>query len=126
MKPNARGAAVDIRHRTVLGAAGPECGLRVAPLPGRTGLKLSGEVSLATRADWEGALERALRAGGRMYRLELSTVTFVDVAGAGALAAAAQTLQDGRRLVLHEPPHTLCRLLDLFWPDLRTLEVIAR
>jgi anti-anti-sigma regulatory factor len=116
---------VDIRHRTEPGTARPERGLRVAPLPGRTGLKLSGEVSLATRADWESALARALREGGRMYRLELSAVTFVDVAGAGALAAAARTLQDGRRLVLHEPPLTLCRLLDLFWPDLRTIEVMT-
>ncbi|MFI6655969.1 STAS domain-containing protein [Streptomyces sp. NPDC050523] len=116
---------MDIRHQAVVGAARPERGLSVAPLRGRTGLKLSGEVSLATRADWERALERALREGGRMYRLELSAVTFVDVAGAGALAAAAQTLQDGRRLVLHEPPHTLCRLLDLFWPDLPTIEVMT-
>jgi len=27
--------------------------------------------------------------------------------------------------VLHEPPHTLCRLLDLFWPDLPTIEVMT-
>jgi anti-anti-sigma regulatory factor len=115
---------VDVRRQAMLRSGRSARRLIVNPLPGRAGLRLAGEVVLATRGDWERALERAVREGGRMYRLELSAVTFVDVAGAGALAAAAQTLQDGRRLVLYEPPNTLCRLLDLFWPDLAAVEVM--
>lgn len=97
--------------------------LRVSPLAGRSGLRVAGEVGLATRVIWERALERAEREDEAVYFLELSALTFVDVAGTGALAAAAQRLDDGRRLVLHRPPPTLNRVLGLFWPDLSAIEV---
>ncbi|PZT69556.1 hypothetical protein DN402_23805 [Streptomyces sp. SW4] len=66
------------------------------------------------------------RKGGEdedVYYLELSAVTFVDVAGAGELAIAAQRLPDGHRFVLHRPPPTLRRALDMFWPGLPAIEV---
>ncbi|MCH5676767.1 STAS domain-containing protein [Streptomyces gilvus] len=112
-----------VRSQIPLPTEGASPWLTVSPLPECHGLRVAGEVGLATRADWERALERAVREGGRVYRLELSAVTFVDVAGAGALAAAAQTLEEGRRIVLQQPPPTLRRLLDMFWPGLPAIEV---
>ncbi|MEB3960624.1 STAS domain-containing protein [Streptomyces kunmingensis] len=92
-------------------------------MTGRSGLKVAGEISLPTHALWERALARVVQQDGRAYHLELSAVTFVDLAGATALAVAAQNLDGGRRLVLDRPPTSLSRLLELFWPDLPGIEV---
>ncbi|MET7431268.1 STAS domain-containing protein [Streptomyces flaveolus] len=97
--------------------------LDVSPLTGRTGIRAAGEVSLPTRGIWERALERAVREGEDVYYLELSALTFVDVAGAGALADAARNLGGRRRLVLDRPPDALPRILDLLWPGLPGIEV---
>ncbi|MBL1080886.1 STAS domain-containing protein [Streptomyces actinomycinicus] len=98
--------------------------LDVYPLTGRTGLRAAGEVSLPTHGIWERALERAVHEGEDVYYLELSELTFVDVAGAGALADAARRF-GGRRLVLDRPPASLPRMLDLLWPGLPKVEVSA-
>lgn len=112
-----------IRYQTPSGVvvAAPE--LTVSPLTTRSGLRVAGEVGLATHEVWERALEQAVREDGDVYYLELSAVTFVDVAGVGALAAAAQELGNGRRMVLHRPPPGMRRVLDMFWPDLTSIEV---
>ncbi|MFC9506857.1 STAS domain-containing protein [Streptomyces sp. NPDC057002] len=105
-------------------AAGPRVpGLAVFPLAGRQGVRAAGEVGLTTRAIWEGVLEQAVREDEDVYYLELSDVTFVDVAGADALAAAAGQLRDGRRFVVRRPPPALRRTLDLLWPDQAGIEV---
>ncbi|WP_461076319.1 STAS domain-containing protein [Streptomyces deserti] len=95
----------------------------MAPLTGRSGVRAAGEVCLTTRVVWHRVLEQAVREGEDVYYLELSDVTFVDVAGADALAAAAERLRDGRRLVVHRPPPALRRVLEMFWPDLPAIEV---
>ncbi|MFB7597714.1 STAS domain-containing protein [Streptomyces sp. NPDC056160] len=95
----------------------------MSPLTRQAGVRAVGEVSLATRGVWERVLEQALSGGEDVYRLELSDVTFVDVAGAGALADAARRLGPGRRMVLHRPPSTLPRILEMFWPGLPGIEV---
>lgn len=105
------------------GPRGPVPGLTVFPLAGRQGVRAAGEVGLTTRAIWEGVLEQAVREDEDVYYLELSDVTFVDVAGAGALAAAAGQLRDGRRFVVRRPPPALRRTLDLLWPDQAGIEV---
>jgi anti-anti-sigma factor len=117
------GGGVGIRYQSPSGAVGAAPDLIVYPLAERSGLRVAGEVGLATHAVWERALEQAMREDGDVYYLELSAVTFVDVAGVGALAAAAQELGDGRRMVLHRPPPALRRVLDMFWPDLSSIEV---
>jgi anti-anti-sigma regulatory factor len=117
------GDGMGIRYQTPSGAVGAAPALTVSPLAERSGLRVAGEVGLATHAAWEHALEQAVREDGDVYYLELSSVTFVDVAGAGALAAAAQRLEDGRRIVLRHPPHALQRVLEMFWPDLSSIEV---
>ncbi|MER5835738.1 STAS domain-containing protein [Streptomyces sp. NPDC002130] len=112
---------METRHQ--LSAAGPVPGLAVFPLAGQQGVRAAGEVVLTTRAIWEGVLEEAVREGEDVYYLELSDVTFVDVAGAGALAAAAGQLRDGRRFVVRRPPAALRRTLDLLWPGQTGIEV---
>ncbi|GGY13430.1 STAS domain-containing protein [Streptomyces djakartensis] len=97
--------------------------LAVFPLAGRSGVRAAGEIALTTRAIWEGVLEEAVLEDDDVYYLELSDVTFVDVAGASALAAAAGRLQDGRRFVVRRPPSALRRTLDLLWPDQAGIEV---
>ncbi|MFI1163219.1 STAS domain-containing protein [Streptomyces sp. NPDC020801] len=113
MGPPAGGAVPD--------GTAPE--LKVSSLPRRTGLRAAGEVSLATRVIWEHALDRAVREGEDVYDLELSAVTFVDVAGVGVLADAVRQLEPGRRIVLHRPPPALPRILEMFWPGLPGIEV---
>ncbi|MER5209324.1 STAS domain-containing protein [Streptomyces sp. NPDC002838] len=112
-----------IRYQTPSGAVGAVPELTFLPLPERSGLRVAGEVGLATHAAWERALEQAVGGDVDVYYLELSSVTFVDVAGADVLAAAAQRLRDGRRIVLHRPPPALRRVLELFWPRLPAIEV---
>ena len=96
------------------------------PLTGRPGWRAAGEISLLTRPAWERTLDRLARSDEEACHLELSAVTFVDVAGASALAMTAQGLPQGRRIVLEEPPATLRRVLDMFWPDLLSVEVMGR
>jgi anti-anti-sigma regulatory factor len=111
------------RYQVLSGVVGVHPALSVSPLTGRSGLRVAGEIGLTTQPIWERALELAVREDEDVYHLELSAVTFVDVAGAGALAAAAQRLSDGRRIVLNRPPATLRRVLEIFWPELSAIEV---
>ncbi|MDX3493183.1 STAS domain-containing protein [Streptomyces turgidiscabies] len=104
--------------------------LRMRPLPDRAGWRAVGEITSATCPTWEQTLQQLTR---RMTlrkeivcHLEMSAVTFVDVAGASALAVAAQDLPGRRRIVIERPPATLPRLLEMFWPDLSVIEVVAR
>lgn len=112
-----------LHHRPPLRSAGAAPRLTVSALRGCSGLRAAGEVGHATQQIWERALEQAVGARADVYRLELSAVTFVDIAGADALAAAARRLEQGRLLELHRPPPTLSRTLDLFWPGLSGIEV---
>lgn len=82
----------------------------------------AGEITLTTRTAWERALEGMAVGGGDVY-LDLSAVTFIDVAGASAVAVAAQQLGSGRRMVLKGPPPALLRALEMFWPGLAAIEV---
>jgi len=99
--------------------------LEVHPLTGRTGVRAAGEVSLRTRRIWERVMEQAVSEGEDVYYLELSALTFVDVAGVGALADAAGRLGTGRRIVLDRPPPLLRRTLHLLWPGVPGIEVAA-
>ncbi|MFD6289714.1 STAS domain-containing protein [Streptomyces sp. NPDC060205] len=100
--------------------------LQVRPLADRSGWRAEGEVSLATRTAWERALDRLALEDVEVCHLELSAVTFVDVAGVSALAVAVQGLPEGRRIMIEQPPAAVRRVLDMFWPDLPGVEVVAR
>ncbi|MFF3848935.1 STAS domain-containing protein [Streptomyces sp. NPDC002328] len=99
--------------------------LEVSPLSGRPGICVSGEIGVATRPSWEGALAELARRHTDVSYVELSGVGFVDVAGVSALARTAMSLPGGR-VVIERPPPQLPRVLDMFWPNLRGIEVAPR
>jgi anti-anti-sigma factor len=87
--------------------------LRVTELPDEVGLRLAGEIDIETGPLLSTALEQFAVTHERIC-LELSEVTFVDVAGARVLVRAAQHLDNGRRLVLRHPPGPLLLILEFF------------
>lgn len=97
--------------------------LHLCPLADRAGLAVAGEVCLPTHMVWEQALERVAQRHYGSYHFDLSALTFIDMAGATALALTAQGLNGEQRLVLESPPPALSRLLELFWPNLPAIEV---
>ncbi|MDX5570187.1 STAS domain-containing protein [Streptomyces sp. ID05-04B] len=99
--------------------------LEVIPLPGRPGIRARGEISSVTRSPWEEALAGLARRHADVSYVELSEVGFVDVAGVAALAVTALDLRGGRVVVEHPPPQ-VSRVLSLFWPGLRRIEVSPR
>jgi anti-anti-sigma regulatory factor len=62
---------------------------------------------------------------GSDVHIDLSRVTFADVAGVTALVSTAQRLPRGRRMVLERPPRQLRRIIELFWSDLKCIELVA-
>ncbi|MFB8282332.1 STAS domain-containing protein [Nocardia colli] len=80
-----------------------------------------GQVDLATHDAWETALAELPVAPD--IHLELSELTFIDTHGTLILVEATNQAAKGRRVVLHNPPVTLVRILELFWPSLPTIEV---
>lgn len=115
---------------SVPGPSGGGVVLRMRPLPDRVGWQAAGEITSATCPVWEqtlGQLTRRMNLRKEIVcHLEMSAVTFVDVAGASVLAVTAQDLPAQRRIVIERPPATLPRLLDMFWPELSVIEVVAR
>lgn len=84
------------------------------------GWRLVGEVDLLSRAAFETALSTLPT--GRDITLRLDGLKFIDVAGVRALAELSTRLAPGR-LILHDPPTPLRRILRLWWEDLPGLEV---
>ncbi|MFE9995340.1 STAS domain-containing protein [Streptomyces avermitilis] len=99
--------------------------LEVSPLSDRPGVRAAGEVTLTTLTEWEQALDQLVRRREDALYVELSAVTFIDVAGASALALAAQRLPAGQHIHLDRPPFGLRRMFEMFWPDLLTIEMVA-
>jgi anti-anti-sigma factor len=78
-----------------------------------TTLHPRGEVDMATVAAFERALERGLDTDHDLV-VDLSELTFIDVAGLRVLAVAADRVgRTGRRLHLARPNRNLDRLLRL-------------
>ncbi len=86
---------------------------------------MSGEVSLATRNTWQEALCGLVERDSDVL-LEMSELSFVDVAGAALLASAASRLGEGHRVLVSRAPTTLRCTLELFWPDQHTIEATTR
>jgi anti-anti-sigma regulatory factor len=86
--------------------------LRVTPLEYSVGWRLAGEVDISTVRQLIQILEAIPRTGSDVH-LDLAELEFIDVQGAEAVVAAAGDLDDGRHLVLHDPPHALTRILSL-------------
>lgn len=103
-------------------AAQAEKALTITPMTGGPGLRLIGEVDLATGPVLAAALDELVRGGGDVH-LDLAELQFVDVSGASVVVAAAAALGSGRTLVLHRPPAVLSQILDRFWPGADRIRV---
>jgi ABC-type transporter Mla MlaB component len=99
--------------------------LQIRPLSDSSGLGATGEISMNTRTIWQQALEQLVERRADVLHVDLSQVGFVDVAGVTDLALTAQRLPEGQRILLHQPPVQLPRILEIFWPGLATIEVAA-
>jgi anti-anti-sigma regulatory factor len=87
---------------------------------------LSGEVDASTYHQLAEELEALVAHGGEDVHLHLGALNFIDVAGACCVQAASRRLAAGRRLVLHQPPYQLIRMISLMWPEPGTIVVEAR
>ena len=89
--------------------------LRVFPLAGRVGFRLTGEADVHTVE----ILRRAtaeLPPEAREIHLQLASLEFMDVAALRQLVALAERPAHPR-IVLHSPPPILLWLISLLWPD---------
>lgn len=100
-------------HDLIPGPARDVGVLMVHQLTGRAGLRLEGEADLTGLDQIREALA-ALPPAAKIH-LDLAGLTFIDVAATRQLIAV--TRQPPRpRLILHDPPPVLIRLIRLAWP----------
>jgi anti-sigma B factor antagonist len=85
--------------------------LEISPLPGVVGLRLDGELDLATAP----LLKEALVDLGskREVHLDLALLTFLDSSGVHAIVALAQSLDGNRSVVLVNPSTAIMRCLEI-------------
>ncbi|WP_328863901.1 STAS domain-containing protein [Streptomyces virginiae] len=100
--------------------------LTAQPLRDRPGALLTGSCDLDTRPILWAALGVVIRIPGPVVHLDLSAVGFLDPAAVAALLRANATVTgQGRRLLLHHPPYSLRKLVELFPDECAALEVAA-
>jgi anti-anti-sigma regulatory factor len=102
------------QHRTTV--------LTIAPLAQQPGLRLIGEVDLATHDLLADALS-SMAVNGEDVHLDLSELSFIDLGGATLLVNLATRLGPHRHLVLHRPPQQLRRVIGLLWRDQPTIQL---
>nr|WP_168504732.1 STAS domain-containing protein [Streptomyces sp. S1D4-11]QIY93297.1 STAS domain-containing protein [Streptomyces sp. S1D4-11] len=79
--------------------------LRVISTICPSGLRFEGEIDLCSRELLAAALDEAVQFGSGDLHVDLTDVTFIDVAGIRMMTTVAKTLnRDGRRLLLHATP----------------------
>jgi anti-anti-sigma factor len=79
--------------------------LRVIPTTCPPGLRFEGEIDLCSRDLLAAALDDAVQFGSGDLHVDLTGVTFIDVAGIRMMTTVAKTLsRDGHRLLLHATP----------------------
>ncbi|MFI8363587.1 STAS domain-containing protein [Streptomyces sp. NPDC085612] len=116
-------AVVRLAH-TRPGAAAAS--LSALPLCDRPGALLRGSCDIDTRPVLCAALGVVTRIPGRVVHLDLAAVPFLDTAAVAALVQATATLTgQGRRLLLHHPPYSLRKVVEMFPDECAALEVAA-
>ncbi len=99
--------------------------LSVTPLADRIGIRLDGEVDEMNGSHLRDVVEELAKSCGSTLaeiHLELAGLRFVDCASASLLANLAQA-RGNLRLVLHDPPESLRRVVGLFWPESYSFEL---
>ncbi|MFD9336197.1 STAS domain-containing protein [Streptomyces sp. NPDC060028] len=100
--------------------------LTALPLPDRPGARLSGSGDLDTRQALSAAIGVVTGLPDPVVHLDLSAVAFLDMAAVAALVEASATLSgQGRRLLLHDPPYSLRKVVEMFPDECAALEVAA-
>ncbi|MFB7254558.1 STAS domain-containing protein [Streptomyces nojiriensis] len=119
-------AVVRCANTATNAATGSAAALTARPLRDRPGALLSGPCDLDTRAVLRAALGVVTRIPGPVVHLDLSAVAFLDTAAVAALVQANATVTgQGRRLLLHHPPYSLRKLVEMFPDECAALEVAA-
>ncbi|MFF4389119.1 MULTISPECIES: STAS domain-containing protein [unclassified Streptomyces] len=120
------GTWADAVVRSANASTGTAATLTARPLRDRPGALLSGSCDLDTRAILGAALGVVTRIPGPVVHLDLSAVAFLDTAAVAALVQANATVAgQGRRLLLHHPPYSLRKLVEMFPDECAALEVAA-
>jgi hypothetical protein len=89
--------------------------LRISPLTGSTGLRLTGEADVHTAEALRRALAELVPADAAEIHLQLASLEFIDVVAVRHLAALTQ--RPARpRVIVHYPPPSMLLLLQLLWP----------
>lgn len=100
--------------------------LTAVPLEDRAGARLSGSGDLDTRSTLYAALTAVSRMAGPVVHLDLSAVSFLDTAAVAAVVQASALLRgQGRCLLLHHPPYSLRKVVEMFPDECAALEVAA-
>lgn len=98
--------------------------LRVDPLEGNAGLRLSGEVDKSNIVELSAALESAFR-NDRDFHVCLADVHYVDVAAVRLLAQTARKQGNGYRFVLRSPGPLIRAILRIYgWDKLPSLHML--
>ncbi|MGI5135642.1 MULTISPECIES: STAS domain-containing protein [unclassified Streptomyces] len=86
--------------------------LSVIPTICPSGLRCEGEVDLCSRDLLAAALDKAVHFGSGDLHVDLTGLTFIDVAGIRMMTTVAKTLsRDGRRLLLHATPPVVRKVI---------------
>ncbi|MBT2449766.1 STAS domain-containing protein [Streptomyces sp. ISL-43] len=100
--------------------------LTALPLQDRPGARLSGSCDVDTRQALSAALGVVTAMPGLVVHLDLSAVSFLDTAAVAALVRASAALNgQGRCLLLHDPPYSLRKVVEMFPDECAALEVAA-
>ena len=90
--------------------------LETFPLSGWTGLRIVGEVDITNHDQFRRALAPVYAAGIIAVHLDVSGLRFIDVAGTRELIALMKS-HPHLRLILHNPPESLRRIVTEVWPS---------
>nr|WP_296068022.1 STAS domain-containing protein [uncultured Actinoplanes sp.] len=100
--------------------------IEITALTRPTGIRVAGEVDMATQPVWEVALDVMCGAPDDTV-VDMAGLTFIDVGGLRALARAALSLRSrGRRVSLYGVRPAIRRLIDVLgWTELFTFPHIG-
>ena len=90
--------------------------LETFPLSGWTGLRIVGEVDISNHDQFRRALAPVFAAGIIAVHLDVSGLGFIDVAGTRELIALMKS-HPHLRLIVHGPPASLRRIVEVLWPN---------
>lgn len=90
--------------------------LQVEPVAEPRGLRLSGELDLATVAEVDTVLRPMIEEGGEIT-IDVSALMFMDSSAVQMLIRSLQALQERGRVILVSPGNTVKRLIEVMGLD---------